>query len=197
PILFVGANPSATSSLQVDDGGSEITATGPVRFELLTRGRFTPYVTGGAGVTRLSGNGPMATVDGGYSFLFFGVFPFDEHDTVVLTQTFDELVFIGVLGGGINIAINARSGIRADARVHIGSTTDRVEMDATPRVTPGSPIFQVASVTTPSLSFSNIAPPNPFPPSSLSGPAITDFTTFEASGARSQFLWSVGYYFRF
>jgi hypothetical protein len=81
--------------------------------------------------------------------------------------------------------------------VHVGSASERVRLDATPTVTPGSPIFQFASATTPSLSFSNVAPPNPFPPSTLSGPAITDFTAFEVSGVRSQFLWSVGYYFRF
>jgi hypothetical protein len=81
--------------------------------------------------------------------------------------------------------------------VHVGSASERVRLDATPTVTPGSPIFQFASTTTPSLSFSNVAPPNPFPPSTLSGPAITDFTAFEVSGVRSQFLWSVGYYFRF
>lgn len=195
--FFVGANPSATSSLQIGDGGSEITASGTVRFELLTRGRFTPYVTGGAGVTQLKGAGPTATVDGGYSFLLFGIFPFDEHDTVVLTQTFDELAFIAVLGGGVNIAINARSGIRADARVHVGSTTDRVEMDATPRVTVATPFFQLASTTTPSVSFSSFPQPGPAPPSSLSGPAVSDYATFANSGARSQFLWSVGYYFRF
>jgi hypothetical protein len=195
--VFVGANPNATSSLEVDDGGSEITATGTVRFDLLTRGRFIPYVTGGAGVTQLKGDGPTATVDGAYSFLFGGVFPFDERDAVALTQTFDESVFIGVFGGGVNIAINPRSGIRVDVRVHVGSTTDRVEMDATPRLTPATPNVQIFSGTTPSLSFSNFSQPSPAPPSSLSGPAINDFTTFEASGVRSQFLWSVGYYFRF
>lgn len=194
PFFFVGANPSATSSLEVE-GGSEITATGTVRFDLLTRGRFTPYVTGGAGVARLSGNGPMATMNGGYSFLFFGIAPYDERDTVALTQTFDESVFIGVFGGGVNIAINPRSGIRVDARVHLGSATDRVELDATPRVTPGGNA-QISSGTTPSIAFSNSAQPTPNP-SSLSGPAIVDFTTFEASGVRTQFLWGVGYYFRF
>jgi opacity protein-like surface antigen len=195
--FFVGANPTATSGLEVDDGGREITYTGTVRFEFPTRGRFTPYVAGGAGVTQLKGDGPAATVDGGFSYLLAGIGPYEEHDTVALTQTFDESVFIGVFGGGVNIALNGRSGIRVDARVHMGSTTDRVEMDASPRVVPGSPRFWLASSTNPSISFNSMPQPSPFPPSSLSGPPIVDFTTFEASGVRSQFLWGVGYYFRF
>ena len=195
--LFVGRNPSASSSLEIGDG-SEIVVTGVVRINLLTRGRIIPYATAGAGVTNYRGEGPVAGVDGAYSFALLGVFPFNERDTVTVRQTFDESAPVGVFGGGANVYLTARSGVRVDARVHVGPSRDEVLLNATPVVTATASGSFVFSSTNPSLSFNSLAGASvTLPPSSLSGRAITDFTTFEASGTRQQVLLSVGYFYRF
>jgi hypothetical protein len=195
--LFVGRNPRASSSLEIGDG-SEIIVTGVVRINLLTQGRIIPYAAAGAGVTNYRGEGPVAVLDGGYSFLLFGVAPFNERDTVNMRQTFEESAPVGVFGGGVNVYLTVRSGIRVDARVHLGPARDEVLLNATPVVTVTPAGSLVFSSTNPSLSFNSLAGASTtLSPSSLSGRAITDFKTFEASGTRQQVLLSVGYFYRF
>jgi hypothetical protein len=195
-VLFVGKAVTASNTLAIEDG-NEIVASGAVRFTILTSGMIRPYVTGGAGVTRHGGHFTVATADAGYSFNALGVFPFNERDRVRLTQTFDESVFVGVVGGGAHLHLWSSSGLRVEVRAHIGSSTEQVLLDATPSVTVGNPAFQIFSATNPSISFNSFPQPSAFPPSSLSGAAIDEFSTFEASGARTQVTWSVGYFFRF
>jgi hypothetical protein len=195
-LIFVGKNVTASNSVQVEDG-SEILTTGAIRVNLLTHGRFRPYVTGGAGVVKQRGSAPTASATGAYSFQMLGSFPMSERDTVAIRQTFDESMFVGLVGGGVHIPVNQRSGIRFDVRAHLGGTTDRTLVSATPNVAVAAAAFQIASLTTPSISFSSFAQNIPVPPSSLSGPTITDFTTFEASKTRTHTLFAVGYYFRF
>jgi len=195
-VIFVGKTVSASNSLQVEDG-SEILTTGAIRLNLLTQGRFRPYVTGGAGVVKQRGSAPTASATGAYSFQVGGFFPMSERDTVAIRQTFDESMFVGLVGGGVHVPINPRSGIRVDVRAHLGSTTDRTLLSATPNVAIAAAAFQLASGTNPSISFSSFQEPSTVPPSSLSGPNITDFTTFEASKTRTHTLFAFGYYFRF
>lgn len=199
-LLFTGKTVTASNSLQVEDG-SEILTTGAVRVNLLTQGRFRPYVTGGAGIVKQRGGAPTASATGAYSFQIqvpgLGLFPMNERDVVAIRQTFDESMFVGVVGGGVNIPINPHSGIRVDVRAHLGGTTDRTLVSATPDVAIAAAAFQIASLTNPSISFSSFQPSIPVPPSTLSGPAITDFTTFEASKTRTHTLFAFGYYFRF
>ena len=190
---------SITSTDGIDEGrGSEATATGALRVRLLTRGRFIPYVTAGAGLTRLRGEGPVATLNGAYSFQFAGLFPFAERDQVSVRQVFDERLFVGVVGGGVTAELTPRSGVRVDVRAHIGSTSDRILLDATPSITTTIALpFEIFSLTNPSISFSSFPQPSVAPPSSLSGPALDDFTTFEVTRTRNQVLVTVGYFFRF
>jgi hypothetical protein len=200
PLTFVGKTVTASNSVQVEDG-SEILTTGAIRVNLLTHGRFRPYVTGGAGVVKQRGSAPTASATGAYSFQLtvpgLGSFPMSERDVVAIRQTFDESMFVGLVGGGVHIPVNQRSGIRFDVRAHLGSTTDRTLVSATPNVAVAAAAFQIASFTNPSLSFSSFAQNIPVPPSSLSGPTITDFTTFDASKTRTHTLVAFGYYFRF
>jgi hypothetical protein len=193
--LFVGRSPSAASSLEIVDG-SEIVLTGTVRINLLTQGRIIPYATAGAGVTKYQGEGPVADLNGGYSFILMGVFRFNERDDVSVRQTFDESAPVGVFGGGANLYLTARSGLRVDARVHVGPSRDEVLLSATPEVTATASGTWVFSATNPSLSFNSLDLPQ-LPPSSLSGAAIADFKTFEASGTRTQVFLSIGYFLRF
>jgi hypothetical protein len=194
--IFVGKAITSSNALSVE-GGSETLVTGAVRFNILTQGRLRPYVTGGGGVARYGGDSPTATAQSGYTFRFLNVSPFDERDAVVLTQTFDESGFVGLVGGGVSVYLRPTSGIRGDVRAHIGASTERVLLDATPSFTPGTPSIFFASLTSPSLSFSNFPQPSASPPSSLSGPAIVDFVSFESSKTKAQVTWSIGYFFRF
>jgi len=192
---------TASNSLTLEDG-SEIVATGVVKFNLVARGAIRPYVTAGGGVTKQRGAFPVATVDGAYNFRLIAILPFDERDHVTLTQTFDESVPVGVVGGGVNLHLRSSSGIRVDVRALIGGSEDRVLLDATPALvtsaTFGAPI---SSATNPSISFNNLPQQQSIvlgaPPSSLSGPAIDDFVSFESNKTRTQVTWSVGYFFRF
>ena len=138
----------------------------------------------------------MASVTGGYSFRISGVSSMNESDTVNVRQTFDQSVFVGLVGGGVNVHLTGRSGVRVDARAHLGSTTDRTVLNASPNVMVGVPPSRVASSTNPSLSFSSFPQPTATP-SSLSGEAVTDFTTFEVRRTRRQVLIAFGYFYRF
>jgi hypothetical protein len=195
-LLFAGKTVTTSNSLAVEEG-SEMAVTGAVKFNILTRGMFRPYVTGGAGVTRQRGDFPVATAEGRYTFRILSVFPFDERDSVTLTQTYDESVFVGVVGGGVNVHLRANSGIRVDVRAHVGTSNEQVLLDAAPTVTLGTPGFSIFSVTNPGISFNSLPQPSVSPPSSLSGAAVNDFVTFDSSRTRTQVTWSVGYFFRF
>jgi hypothetical protein len=196
PVLFVGKAVTSTNSLRVVDDGSEFLVTGAVKVNVLTRGTFRPYVTAGAGVTRYRGGEPVASVTGGYSFRISGVYPMSESDTVDIRQTFDQSVLVGLVGGGVNLHLTGRSGIRVDVRAHLGTATDRTVLNTSPNVMVGVPPWRVASSTNPSLSFSSFPQPSATP-SSLSGDAVTDFTTFEVSRTRRQVLIAFGYFYRF
>ena len=118
--------------------------------------RIIPYATAGAGVTRYRGEGPVAGMNGGYSFAARGIFPFNERDDVTVRQTFDESAPVGVFGGGVNLYLTARSGVRVDARVHVGPSRDEVLLNATPVVTATASGSFVFSATNPSLSFNSL-----------------------------------------
>jgi hypothetical protein len=170
------------------------------------------------------GDAPSATVEGGYSFthttwdyvyICDGVeegctlepinrysSPFDEHDVVGVRQTADSTALIGEFGGGIDLLVTSSSGFRTDFRVRVSPAVDRVVLDASPTINRSTSGSYAASFTHPSLAFnslpsSSFPPVVPGPPSSLSGPVVDDFTTFEAEGTHLQLLISVGYFFRF
>ena len=191
--LFPGKTVTTADSLTLGDA-SEITVTGAVRFNLLTRGRVLPYVTGGLGVARQRGDELEATASGTYRLpsLLNGI-PFEERDAVRLRQTFDDSILIGVIGGGVTVPMTGRSGVRVDVRAHVGSATDRTLLSATPHIatTPATGGLLFLGPPTFSLSSSAIVPSN------LSAPAIADFTSFEVSGTRAPVFVTVGYFFRF
>lgn len=194
--LFVpatGRTFTASATIQ-DGGGSQSIATGAVRITL-ARGRVAPYATVGVGIASYRGEPPAAALEGSYAFNYLGIFPFRETDSVAIRQTSDDRSLVGVIGGGLNGYLTQRSGIRLDVRVHVGKATDRVLLDATPTVTPGTPTIQIFVQNTPALTFTNAA--QPAIPTNLSGPAVDDFVTFESSGLRRTVQLSVGYFFRF
>jgi hypothetical protein len=167
--------------------------TGAVNFNLLTGG-FVPYVTFGGGKVSQGGELPSVTIVENYQFRLFGVSPFNETDTVTLRYVTEDSGVI-VFGGGVKYDVSSRFGVRGEVRALFYDNKVSVLMNASPVVATTTPSTFIASGTNPSLQFSN----NPISgqQSTLSGPAITDFTTFAGSGTVRHVNIAGGVYVRF
>ena len=144
-----------------------------------------------------NGATPSVDLNGSYAFDVIGFFPIAERDSVHVRHATDDKVFIGVLGGGVKALLTQRSGIRVDARVHVGRQTIRTLLSADPDMvaSPG-PVtdLAVASFLTPVIQLSNSEASGR---TTLSGASITDFESFNADGLLNQVLVTVGYFWRF
>ena len=191
-------NVTATSEFQAAIGaGRQIAATGALNIDLTTRGRVTPYATVGAGVIKNSGDAPSVDLNGGYAFNILGFFPFAERDNVQMSHATDDNVLIGVFGGGVKALLTQRSGIRVDARVHVGRHTIRTLLSADPDMvaSPGPATdFAISSFLAPVIQLSNSEARGP---TTLSGATIDDFESFNGDGVLNQVLVTVGYFWRF
>ena len=189
---------TAASEFQTTTGaGNQVEATGALNINLTTGGRVTPYTTVGAGVTMNNGGTATVDLDGTYSFDIRGFFPIAESDSVHVRHVTHDNVFIGVVGGGVKALLTQRSGIRVDARVHVGSHTVRTLLSADPdMVANPDPATDraVASYLTPGIQFSNSEAHGP---TTLSGATISDFESFTVDGMRSQIRVTAGYFWRF
>jgi hypothetical protein len=184
---------SSTATI-VNDQGSQLITVGTAMFKLMTAGRFVPYVVGGGGLISNLGDMPSVRLVGSYAFTSFGA-PFTERDTLTVNYTLEDREFVGVVGGGVTMALAPSSGIRMDVRTHISTNGMRTSIDASPFVQTAVPPNALAATTVPSVQFAN----NPIvgSPSSLSGTALDDFETFKTSGWAQRVNVTAGYYFRF
>lgn len=192
--LFVSPVVTSTSTVEPPEG-RQVLAVGALDINLTRPRTVTPFVLIGAGLMSNLGDVPSVTLKGRYRFLFGGVIPVEETDTVQVRYSLPDHVLAGVFGGGFNYSVSPRSGIRVDARAHVSSHATDVFLDATPAVlttTPGG----FATFTTPSVQVAS-NPPAGNNPSSLSGPAIADFRTFEGSGTQTQVSVAAGWFWRF
>ena len=191
-------NVTAASAFQAAPGArNQVAATGALNIKLTTRWRVTPYATVGAGIIMNSGDSATVDLDGRYAFDIRGFFPIAESDSVHMSHVVDDNVLIGVFGGGVKTLLTRRSGIRVDARVHVGSRTIRTLLRAAPEMVanPGGTTDRaVASYLTPGIQFSNSETHGP---TTLSGATIIDFESFHVDGMRSQVLVTIGYFWRF
>lgn len=127
-LLSTGPFRSVTAASEFQaatSAGDQIAATGALNINLTTRGRLTPYATVGAGIVMNNGDNATVDLNGSYAFDIRGFFPIAESDSVHMSHVIDDNVFIGVFGGGVKALLTQRSGIRVDARVHVGSHTIR------------------------------------------------------------------------
>ncbi len=170
-------------------------ATGTLNVNMRTEGTVIPYIAVGAGVVSGIGDAPRATLEGTYGFDVSSAWRGQETDRIMVRHDAGRHGFVGVVGGGVKLMASRRWGIRVDARLHLSETVARTVLDANPDVATFTPAGQVSSVTSPSLQLSN-DPATGFP-SSLSGPEVTDFTTFDAGGFRPQLSVSGGLLWRF
>ena len=189
---------TAASEFQAATGeGNQIAATGALSINLTTGGRVTPYAAVGAGVIMNNGDTPTVDLDGSYAFDILGFFPIAESDSVRIRHVIDDKVFIGVFGGGVKALLTQRSGIRVDARVHVGSHTVWTLLSADPGMvaSPGPATdLAIATFLPPVIQLSNSDARGP---TTLSGATISDFESFTADGMLSQVLVTVGYFWRF
>jgi hypothetical protein len=176
------------------EGGTRLSASGTLNVSLATgRQRVTPYVTVGAGVMTATGDLPGATLIGRYRVTYADTDAvIDETDTVrIRLEAPATPIFIA--GGGVTVDMTAKSGIRADVRVAIGSNNSRIVVQATPSAA-GIPSTSAAYIgSAASIVFATEEARQ----RSLSGPAIDGFETFTGSGRRVETAVTFGYFLRF
>jgi hypothetical protein len=189
---FVSPTVSSVSTMAGNDL-NQVTATGAFIVNLKTSGRAIPYVSAGAGARVNGGEMPTVSLEGHYSFQPLGLFPVDEVDSVIVRTSIDEGV-VGVLGGGLKFAFSRRWGARFDLRALFNKVSVATLVDARPRPSSRTPSGAAASFSTPSLQFSNTST---LGLSSLTGPTLSGFRTFEASDWHNQTNVSGGVYVRF
>jgi hypothetical protein len=189
---FVSPTVTSVSTIAENDL-NQVTATGAFIVNLKTSGRAIPYVSAGAGGRVNGGDMPTVSLEGHYSFQPLGLFPVDEVDSVVVRTSIDEGV-VGVLGGGLKFAFSRRWGARFDLRALFNKVSVETLVDARPRPASKTPSGATASFSTPSLQFSNTGT---LGPSSLAGPPLSGFRTFEASDWHNQTNVSGGVYLKF
>lgn len=188
-------NPNVTATVAITEGtGYELVTTGVLGVDLLTRGRFIPFVVGGGGVAHSSGDMPEAALVGNYGFPIPGAsIAISETDRVTIRLEPRTTAPVGVFGGGFRFAASPRWGVRTDIRFTAGSAKTDVLIDATPSTTTTSPGIILISPTSPSAVFSS----SPAIFSSLTGPAISRLRTFEGSGVSVRTSIVGGLYLRF
>jgi hypothetical protein len=191
---FGDATVGATQVISTREGHQTF-ATGTLNINLRTEGAFIPYLALGGGVRSSIADTPGATLEGSYAFEVSSAWRARETDRVTVRHDAGGHGVVGVVGGGVKLMASRRWGIRIDARLHLGDAVGRTVLDADPDVLTATLAGQVSSITSPSLQLSN-NPSSGFP-SSLSGPEVTEFTTFGLDGFRSQISLSGGLLWRF
>jgi hypothetical protein len=172
---------------------SRILTTGALTVNLMTSGRAIPYVTAGAGFAAHTGGTPRASLEGNYQFQILGRSPVNERDSVALRTEIDEGV-VGVFGGGLKLSVSRRWGLRFDLRAFVNEVSVETMLDARSSATSAAPAGAAASLSEPSLQFSNSGS---LGPSTLASQSINGFRTFEGRGWQSRTTVSGGLFLRF
>jgi hypothetical protein len=206
-VVFITPSFSSVAAIS-DKQGRDIFTTGALRIDFPSRRRFVPYATVGAGVISHTGGAPSVTLTGNYAFQALNNFfvpgqPFSLRFQVNETDNATIRVvpasshpFVGVFGGGVEVPVSPRWGLRVDARAYVSRNTFDVLVDANPQVAVSTPAGFIASTLSPSMQFSN-NPTVTNQQSTLSGAPISGFKTFSGSGTPVQVSIAFGYFVRF
>lgn len=196
-VLISGTQVTSTATFAGDDG-RQISTTGALIVNLRTGGPVIPYATVGAGVISSSGQTPSVTLIGNYRFLL-GTAQINETDTVSVRSSIDGNAFVVLFGGGIKALVSERLGVRVDARLHLSGNRLRTSVDAVPAVVTAAlgtaPVATIVFGPAPALQMTNLSPN--LTPSTLSGPALSNFVTFTGEGTQRQVGITAGVFFRF
>jgi hypothetical protein len=188
-------NLSVTSAVTTRDSSSAQTRfSAALKWTVYSGGRLQAYLAGGGGVIINSGEAPQSVLNGRYTFRLFGAFPMDESDRVVVTLSQKKTNPMGLLGAGFTFDLSSTSGLRADVRLLLSSTKDRVTMTAAPGVVVGNPPNTLSTDTaiSPGIQFTTQSGMR----STLSGPN-ENLTIFTGSGLGKQIAFSLGIFKRF
>ena len=192
-------NPLVTATtIGATGAGREVQLAVSEEYALRAHARFRPFITFGAGVV-LDTRGPSATIDGASSFavtLPNGSGLFEQHDVVTIHGNDGQFRWTGILGAGVDRTLTRHGGVRFAIQVGMTPTRLTTVLDTTSQTGPGAggpPITFVLVNGDDGVIIADRAGL----PSSLTGPKLTNFVTFGASGLRIQTLVSAGYYLRF
>lgn len=194
PVPFVGS--TASSIARIDERqGRNVVTTGALHVNLRRQGVAIPFVVVGGGVISNTGGTPGMALEGVYSFRLPGGFAvpvITEGDRVSVRYTVADHTAAGLVGGGIRYSLSPRWVLRLEARGLFSKNTLKVTLDAAPQSTPTGMSSALTVGTSPAIQFSNTTLPT-----SLSGPALRDFVTFDGSGLNRQINLTVGLGWRF
>lgn len=169
--------------------GDQFFATTALNF-YLRRGRFSPYVTGGAGAAVNHGS-VSATLTGLVKYSINGLAK-TESDVVNVNFTERTTEPAAVLGAGFTQDFSPRTGVRVDLRLYLSANPDRTTVSAAPSTTGSATVEDIVPVGLHAIQFSGVAGT----PSTLSVP-VSNFQTFTGAGTRRQATFLVGYFVRF
>jgi hypothetical protein len=179
----------------------EVTTAGLLLINVLTSGRIRPYAALGAGVIATNGTQPSVTIVGDYDFTLLLVSPpgvtvpnprWHETDTVTVRSSVDT-ARAWIVGGGVKLDMTERWGIRFDLRDTLSSNTSSTLVSATPAILSAPTGFLLIGTTPPIIfggTFAGV-------PSSLSGPPLSGFKTFDGNGVVHRVNITAGLCWRF
>ncbi len=133
--LFSGLAVTATTT-GATSGGSQVEASGSLRYRLRPGAKLDPFISIGAGLLADAGSTPSQTLTGDYQFTFASpvgaMTVHKQTDTVSIHALDGGSRLIGILGGGVDKALSARSGLRFAARLTVASNRAETTLDAGP-----------------------------------------------------------------
>jgi len=188
-------NLSVTSTLATrDDRNAQTRLAGALKWTVSSGKRIEAYVTGGGGLIRNSGDGAQAILTGRYTFRLFGTFPVDQTDHVVVSVNQPESRAMGLVGGGVTLALSSNAGLRADVRLLLSAMRDVTTLSASPDTDAQSPpiVLSTSPGISPGIQFSTQAEVR----STLRG-AIDNLSVFTGSGLSKQVAFTLGVFKRF
>jgi hypothetical protein len=186
----------AATTTGATSAGGQVEATGSVRYRLRPSAKLDPFITLGAGVLANTGSTPSPVLTGTYQFTFpisGFLIPYKQTDAVTIHALDGGARLVGVVGGGVDRALSAHSGIRFAARATIVANRAETTLDTNPgsqMSVPQEGLFFQSAPTTIIINNGSL-------PSTLSAAPLAGFQTFVGRGMRIESTITVGYFFRF
>lgn len=192
---FTGLAVTATAT-GATSGGSQVAASGSLKYRLRPRAKLDPFISIGAGLLADAGSIPSQTLTGDYQFTFAtsaGPIPYKQTDTVTIHALDGGSRLVGILGFGVDKTLSAHSGLRFAVRLTVASNRAETTLDASPTTQTSSPQLGLFFESSPTTIIIN----NGSLPSTLSGPPVAGFGTFVGRGIKIESAITAGYFFRF
>ncbi len=188
-----GTSISSVATIQ-DHQGHTYLVTGALNVNVLSTGRWQPYVTAGMGLRGHTGHAPSAVLAGSLDYTFRGVTS-NIADTVTVQTTVPSHSFVGLVGAGLKYSVTPGWGLRADLRDHITSNGAKTLLSAHAVVSGTPPGCSTYAGSTPTIQ--DCTPGVTGQVSTLSGAPVASFQSFSGSGVTHQVSLTGGVFYRF